>query len=203
MFAFLNTRLRWAEVSGFFANLMMMAFGRFEPFHRAVVEAWCLDEDARYHSGLVWWAIYDEVPFVLRENTKKCPFGVPLPDVRQKCGCPLDKSGRWVIRDRPKRGVALSMGSSFTAQSSCCKYLLSLTLVEEPPRVYDLHGIGYVLDTWPGVGQFDIEGRRKEDTSQGTGTSEAKVVQGGDNPCTQKRPRMSDADAGPSKRREG
>eukprot|EP01099_Mayorella_cantabrigiensis_P004868 TRINITY_DN3748_c0_g1_i1.p1 TRINITY_DN3748_c0_g1~~TRINITY_DN3748_c0_g1_i1.p1 ORF type:complete len:423 (-),score=-42.64 TRINITY_DN3748_c0_g1_i1:135-1403(-) len=203
MFAFLNTRTRWAEVCGFFAKLMMSAFGRFEPFHRAVVESWCLDETTRYHSGMVWWALHDVTPFALRENTNKCPFGVRFPDVRQKCGCPFRETGNWRIKGWTKNNSSPTTGSTLNAVASCCGYRFSMTLLEPPPRTYEFSGIGYVLDTWPGVGRFKAAGNLKGDLSKGQGTGPADVASGGSDYRVQKRPRTSDVGPGTSKRRGG
>lgn len=181
---------------------MMSAFGRYEPFHKAVVEAWCLDENSRYHSALVWWALHDVKPFVLRENTNKCPFGVMLPNVRQLCGCSSDNPGSWRIKEWSKKVSSCRTGSVIRAVGSCCKYSLYLTLLEPPPRTHTFRGIGYVLDTWPGIGEFSSEGR-KAAKGKGSEDSQEEVGPRVSKSRSQKRPRASDVGPGPSKRREG
>ena len=95
--AFLNARLRW-EVCWFLVKLMMWAFSLFEPFHRAVVEAWCFEEQTRHYSDLFWWAVEDQTHFALRERSNAHPFGVPVPKVQRTCSCLPADSGKWPFK---------------------------------------------------------------------------------------------------------
>ncbi|KAF8595300.1 hypothetical protein BDV93DRAFT_611466 [Ceratobasidium sp. AG-I] len=147
MFAFLNTRLIASEMAGFFSKLVGAAFDQLLPFHRAVVAAWCSDENARYHSGLLWLTLMG-APRALRLNTAKCPYGIQLPDLSSLCKCPSDKQ-QWNTRKwQPGPGESASRGI-LKLSSRCCKMPLRLVLEEAAPKTFEHSGVGYVLDVWP------------------------------------------------------
>lgn len=147
MFAFLNTRLLAFEMAGFFSKLVSAAFDRLLPFHRAVIEAWCSDENARYHSGLLWLTLMN-APCALRLNTSKCPFGIQLPDLSSLCKCASDKQ-QWITRKWYVSSGDSTPGGRLKLVSRCCKMQLHLFLEEAVPRTFEHAGVGYVLDRWP------------------------------------------------------
>jgi hypothetical protein len=147
LFAFLNTRLRAFEMAGFFSKLVNAAFGRLLPFHRAVITAWCSDENARYHSGLLWLTLMSE-PYALRLNSSKSPFGIQLPDLSSLCKCASEKQ-QWITRKWSTSPGDSAPGGRLKLESRCCKIHLHLFLEENAPKSYEDSGVGYVLDRWP------------------------------------------------------
>ncbi|KAG9098873.1 hypothetical protein FS749_002741 [Ceratobasidium sp. UAMH 11750] len=149
MIAFASTRLRPAEITGFFCLLAQRAYAESELFHRAVTHAWCRSEQMRHHSGLVWFSTCRK-PFLLRLHTHNNPFGTTLPDLNEVCCC-KDRGRRWRITKWKE--------SEYSYVSTCCKARLKVTVPHGVKRLEE-GGAGYMLEPWPG-NLASLEIRRK------------------------------------------